>query len=59
MDFIFWEVAFGKVDTYHCQRAFASVVQIPSHANIVQHMQISQYLLIKNCMAVKSLHQFF
>jgi hypothetical protein len=32
---------------------------IPSHASRVQHVQISEYLLNRNCMAVKSLHQIF
>jgi hypothetical protein len=59
MDFTLYEVTFGKVDTCHCHRALVSAVLIPSHANRLWHMQISKYLLIKNCMAIKSLHQIF
>jgi hypothetical protein len=44
MDFTFYEVTFGKVDTCHRQHALASAVQIPSHASRVQHVQISEYL---------------
>jgi hypothetical protein len=44
---------------WHCQHALVSVVHIPSHTIRVQHVQISEYLLIKNCMVVKSLYQFF
>jgi hypothetical protein len=56
MDFIFCEVTFDKVDMYHRQRALASAVLIPSHASRVQHVQISEYLLIRNYMALKNLH---
>jgi hypothetical protein len=59
MDFTLYKVTFGKVDTCHRQRALASALLIPSHANRVQHVQISEYLLIRNCMAIKSLHQYF
>jgi hypothetical protein len=59
MDFTLYEVIFGKVDMCHHRRALANVVLIPSHASRVQHVQISEYLLIRNCMVVKSLHQFF
>jgi hypothetical protein len=34
-------------------------VLIPSYANRVQHVQISEYLLIRNCIAIKSAYQFF
>jgi hypothetical protein len=57
MDFILCEATFGKIDTCHRQHALATVVLIPSHFGSVQHMQISEYLLIKNYMVVKSLHQ--
>jgi hypothetical protein len=56
---ILYKVTFDKLDTCHCQHVLASSVLIPSHANRVQHMQISEILLIRNCMPVKSLHQFF
>jgi hypothetical protein len=59
MDFTLSEVTFGKVDTCHRQRALASAMVIPSHASRVQHVHISEYLLIRNCMAIKSLDQFF
>jgi hypothetical protein len=48
-----------KVDTCHCQRALANALLIPSRANRVQHVQVSEYLLIRNCMVVKNLYQFF
>ena len=48
MRYFFW--------TWHCQHA---LVHIPSHAIRVQHVYFSEYLLIKNYMAVKSIHQFF
>jgi hypothetical protein len=59
MDFILYKVTFGKVDACHCQRVLASALLIPSHASRVQHMQISEYLLISNCMAVKIYIIFF
>jgi hypothetical protein len=59
MDFTLYECTFGQVDTYHRQRALISAMHIPFHANRIQHVQISECFLIKNCMAVKSLHQFF
>jgi hypothetical protein len=59
MDFILCKVTFYKVNTCHCQHVLANVVLIPSHASKVQHMQFSEYLLIRNCMVVKNLHQFF
>jgi hypothetical protein len=52
MDFTLCEVTFGKVDTYHCHCALVSAMLIPSHTNRVQHVQISEYGLIKNYMAV-------
>jgi hypothetical protein len=48
MDFTLCKVTFDKVDTCHRQRALASALLIPSHASRVQHMQISEYLLIRN-----------
>jgi hypothetical protein len=42
-----------------CQCALASAMLIPSHTNRVQHVQFSEYLLIRNCTAIKNLHQFF
>ena len=59
MDFILYEVTFSKVGTCHRQHALDSAVLIPSYASRVQHVQISEYLLIKTCMAIKSLHRFF
>jgi hypothetical protein len=59
MDFTLCEVTFGKVDTCHYQRALVSAVLIPFHAITIQHVQISEYWLIKNRKAVKNLHQFF
>jgi hypothetical protein len=59
MDFTLREVILGKVDMCHCHRVLADAVLIPSHASRVQHVQISDYLLIRNCMVVKILHQFF
>jgi hypothetical protein len=59
MGFTLCKVTFDKVDTCHRQHALASALLMPSHASRVQHMQISEFLLIKNCMAIKSLHQFF
>jgi hypothetical protein len=59
MDFILCEVTFGQVDTCHRQHALVNAMHIPSHTSRVQHVQISEYFLIRNCMAVKSLHQFF
>jgi hypothetical protein len=62
VDFTLYEVTFGKVDTCHRQRALANALLIPSHANgvhNVQNVQISEYLLIRNCMPIKSLHQIF
>jgi hypothetical protein len=59
MDFTLCEVTFSKVDMYHRQHALDSAVLIPSYASKVQHVQISEYLLIKTCMAIKILHQFF
>jgi hypothetical protein len=59
MDFTLCKVTFDKVDTYHRHRVFASVVLIPSHANRVQYVQISEYLIIKNCMAANSSHYYF
>jgi hypothetical protein len=53
------EVTFGKVDRCHCQHALISAKLILFHASRVQHKQISEYLLIRNCMVVESLHQFF
>jgi hypothetical protein len=58
MDFTLCKVTFDKVDTCHRQCTLTSVVLIPSHANRVQQVQISEYLLIRNYMAVKSLSQF-
>jgi hypothetical protein len=58
MDFTLYKVTFGQVDMCHHHRALVSVVHIPSHANKVQCVQISEYLLIRTYMAVKSLHQF-
>jgi hypothetical protein len=59
MDFILCTVTSGKVDMCHRQRALASAVLIPSHASRVQPVQISEYLLIRNCIVVKSLCQSF
>jgi hypothetical protein len=59
MDFTLSEVTFGKVDTCHCQRALVSAVLIPSHASKIQHVKICEYLLIRNCMEIKSLNQIF
>jgi hypothetical protein len=59
MDFTLYKVTFDKVDTCHCQHALATAMLIPFSANRVQHVQISEYLLIRNCMAIKSLHQIF
>ena len=56
MDFVLCEVIFYKEDAYHRQYALASVVLIPPHASRAQHVQINEYLLIKNYMAIKSLH---
>jgi hypothetical protein len=53
------KVTFGKVDMCHCQCTLASTVLILAHAKRVQHVQISEYLLIRNCMVVKTLHHFF
>jgi hypothetical protein len=44
---------------WHRQHALVSALHIPSNASRVQHVYISEYLLIKNCMAIKSLHQLF
>jgi hypothetical protein len=57
MDFTLYEVTFGKVNTCHCQYVLASVELIPSHANKVQHVQINEYLLIRNRMAIKSFYK--
>jgi hypothetical protein len=43
---------------WHYQHALVSTVHIPSHAIKVQHVQFSEYLLIKNYMAVKSLFYY-
>jgi hypothetical protein len=59
MDFTLCKVTFSKVGTCHRQHALASAVLIPSYASRVQHVQISEYVLIKTCMAKKSLHRFF
>jgi hypothetical protein len=59
MEVILCEVKFGKVDTYHRQHALASTIPIPFHANKVQHLQISEYLLIRNYMVGKNLDNFF
>ena len=59
MDFTLCEVTFGKVDTCHCQHALANVVHIPSYVSKVQHVQISEYFIIKNYMKIKYLDQFF
>jgi hypothetical protein len=53
------KVTFDKVDMYQPQRALANAMLIPSHASKVQHVQINEYLLTRNCMTVKNLHQFF
>ena len=45
--------------TWHGQGALVSVVHIPSYTSKVQHVKISENFLIKNCMVVKSLYQFF
>jgi transaldolase len=45
--------------TCHRQCALAKAVLIPFHANRIQHVQISKYLLFRNYMGVKSLRQFF
>jgi hypothetical protein len=59
MDFNPCEITFDQVDIGHHQRALASVGLIPSHAFRVEHVHFSEYLLIRNCMAIKSLHQHF
>jgi hypothetical protein len=58
MDFTLGEVTFGKVDTCHRQLALAIAMLIPSHVDRLQHVQISEYLLIRNCMVIKSLQIF-
>jgi hypothetical protein len=57
-NFTLCEVAFGKVNICNRQHARANAVLISFHASRVQHMQISEYLLIRNCRAVRSLYQF-
>jgi hypothetical protein len=42
-----------KIDACHHHRVLASAVLITLHASKVQHVQFSEYLLIKNCMAKK------
>ena len=59
MDFTLREVTFDKVDMYHHHCTLASAVLIPFHVRRIQHMQISEYLLIRKCMAVKNLYQIF
>jgi hypothetical protein len=59
MDFTLCEVISGKVDMCHCQLALISALLIPSYASRVQRVQINECLLIRNCIAVRSLHQFF
>jgi hypothetical protein len=56
---VLFEVTFGKVDTCHRQLAFVSALLIPSHANRVKYLQISEYLFINNCIVIKGLHLFF
>jgi hypothetical protein len=56
MDFILCKVTFGKVGTCHCQRALANAMLIPSYTSRVQHVQISEYLLIRNYEVVKKLY---
>jgi hypothetical protein len=59
MDFILYEVTCGQVDTCHRHNVLISTMHIPFHASKVQCVQISEYFLIRNCMAIKSLHRFF
>ena len=59
MDFTLSEVTFDKVDMCHRECAHASALLIPSHASKVQCVQISEYLIIRKYMAVKSLYLFF
>jgi hypothetical protein len=59
MDYILCEVTFNRVDMCHHQRTLANAVLIPSHVSRVQHVQISEYLLIRNYTVAKSFHQFF
>ena len=45
--------------TWHRQYALVRIVHIPSHISRVQHVKLSEYLLIKVCTVVKSLYQGF
>jgi hypothetical protein len=59
MDFTLCKVTFGQLDTCHCQRALINAMHIPSHARRVQCVQISEYFLIRNYIAVKKIASIF
>jgi hypothetical protein len=59
MDFFLCKVTLGQIEKCHCQRALVNALHIPSHASNVQYVQINEYFLIRNCMAIKKLYQFF
>ena len=55
MDFIFYNISFG----HGIVNVLVSTMHISSYAIRVQHVYFSEYLLIKNNMAVKVYIDFF
>ena len=54
-----YKVTFDKVDMYQPQHALTNAMLIPSHASKVQHVQINEYLLTRNCMTGKKFTSIF